>query len=284
MSSRRRGEVPNSSTTRPSRSGGTELAAYATGAGSPVVLLHGLGGAAANWVEVVSRLASTHRVISLDLPGHGGSSRLGGRTLAGFADAVADAIAEHAAAPALVAGHSFGGHLAVAVAARHPRLVRGLLLVAPAGIRTLALAPRLAVRAATLIRPGRLVAPLAPRLARRLWFRRVVFQPWFVSDPAALSPQATTGFFADMRRHADTRSAGRAMIGDDPRWRLAGVACPAVVLWGARDRQLPLDDAFDYARRLGARLRIVADCGHLVIGERPDAVADALAALDAGCA
>jgi pimeloyl-ACP methyl ester carboxylesterase len=48
------------------------------------------------------------------------------------------------------------------------------------------------------------------------------------------------------------------------------------VLWGARDVQLPLGDAFEYARRLGAPLRVVADCGHLVIVERPAAVLDAL--------
>jgi pimeloyl-ACP methyl ester carboxylesterase len=52
------------------------------------------------------------------------------------------------------------------------------------------------------------------------------------------------------------------------------------VLWGARDGQLPLDDAFEYARRLGAPIRLVADCGHLLIAERPDAVLDAIEALE----
>jgi pimeloyl-ACP methyl ester carboxylesterase len=259
------------------------LATHVLGEGPPVVLLHGLGGAAANWVEVGSRLAHRHRVVALDLPGHGGSPRLAGAGIAGFADAVAKAIGAAGAAPALLAGHSFGGHIAVAVAVRHPRLVRGLLLVAPAGIKTLSPWVRLGVRASTLVRPGRAIAPFAPRLSGRVWFRRVVLRPWFVSDPAALSERATRGFFAEMRRHVDTRTAGRAMVADDPRSALGEVGCPALVLWGARDAQLPLDDAFDYARRLGARLRLVADCGHLVIGERPDAVADALASLDAAC-
>jgi pimeloyl-ACP methyl ester carboxylesterase len=52
------------------------------------------------------------------------------------------------------------------------------------------------------------------------------------------------------------------------------------VLWGARDHQVPVDDAFEYARRLRAPLRLVADCGHLVIGERPQACLDALAELE----
>jgi len=54
------------------------------------------------------------------------------------------------------------------------------------------------------------------------------------------------------------------------------------VLWGARDNQLPIEDAFDYARRLQAPLRVIADCGHLLIGERPDACADAIETFLAG--
>ena len=63
------------------------------------------------------------------------------------------------------------------------------------------------------------------------------------------------------------------------RSELPQLSCPVVVLWGARDVQLPLEDAFEYARRLHAKLRVVADCGHLVIVERPHAVLDALADL-----
>ena len=62
----------------------------------------------------------------------------------------------------------------------------------------------------------------------------------------------------------------------DPRVDLAGVTCPALVLHGARDAQVPVRDAFEYARRLRAPLRVIADCGHLLIGERPEAVVDAV--------
>jgi pimeloyl-ACP methyl ester carboxylesterase len=48
------------------------------------------------------------------------------------------------------------------------------------------------------------------------------------------------------------------------------------VLHGARDLQVPLRDGFEYARRLHAPLRVIADCGHLLIGERPRAVVDAV--------
>jgi pimeloyl-ACP methyl ester carboxylesterase len=244
------------------------------------VLLHGLGGAAANWVDVAPLLVGRHRVVALDLPGHGGSAPPpAGTGMAGFADVVAETLEDLAAAPALVVGHSFGGQLAVWLAARRPQLVRGLLLVAPAGIGTRARRARVAVAVSTLLRPGRLVAPLGPRLAPRAWFRTAVLRPFFVADGRAVSERATRGFLAEMRAHADTRAAARAMMVDDVREAFPAVRCPTLVVWGARDPQLSLDDAFAFARGLRAPLRLVADCGHLVLGERPDAVADAVSAL-----
>lgn len=260
--------------------GRVALRAQMGGSGPPVVFLHGLGGAASNWVDVAPLLVDRHRVVALDLPGHGGSPPAPpGAGMEGFVDAVAGTLEGLGASPALVVGHSFGGQLAVWLAARRPELVRGLLLVAPAGIGTRARRLQVAVAVSTLLRPGRVVAPLGPRLARRAWFRTAVLRPFFVADGRAVSERATRGFLAEMRAHADTRAAARAIVDDDVRQAFPAVRCPTLVLWGARDPQLSLDDAFAFARGLRAPLRLVADCGHLVIGERPDAVAHAVSAL-----
>jgi pimeloyl-ACP methyl ester carboxylesterase len=184
------------------------------------------------------------------------------------------------AAPALVAGHTFGGLVALRLAASRPELVRALFLAAPAGIASGTRSAQVVIALAGWLRPGRLVAPFRHRFAHRIWFRRALFRPWFVSDPHALSTRATHGFLEGPADHQDVRAAGRALVADDPRHDLEAVACPVLIVWGARDAQLPLDDAFEYARRLRAKLRLVADCGHLVIGERPDACLDALRALE----
>ena len=65
---------------------------------------------------------------------------------------------------------------------------------------------------------------------------------------------------------------------DDPRPDLDRVRCPSLVLWGARDNQFR--SAMRSTTRAGCagRLRVIADCGHLLIGERPDACADAIEA------
>ena len=259
---------------------GVDLRYFAGGEGEPLLLVHGLGGSAANWVELVASASGRYRVIVPDLPGHGGSGRAqAGAGMTHFADVVAGLVEHEATGPVLVAGHSFGGLVALRLAQRRPDLVRGLLLAAPAGIATGTRVVQWAVLVVGLLRPGRWVAPFRYRYSERVWYRRALFQRWFVADPLALSPRAALGFLEGPLEHVDTRTAGRAMVADDPRLDLEHIRCPSIVLWGARDPQLPVDDAFEYARRLRARLRVVADCGHLVIGERPEACLDALESL-----
>jgi pimeloyl-ACP methyl ester carboxylesterase len=249
------------------------------GEGEPILLVHGLAGSAGNWCEVVPELVQRYRVLAVDLPGHAGSeSAPGGATIDDFADAVAAVLDAEDVGAAVVAGHSFGGLVVLRLAHLRPELVRGLLLVSPAGISTARRLAEAVVLAATTLRPGRAAARLRHRFVPRSWFRRAVFQPWFVADADALSERAAHGLLEAHPLHTGTRRAARAMVAGDPRRDLA-LTCPALVLWGARDAQLPLDDAFEYARRLRAPLRVVAGCGHLVIVERPRAVVDALAAL-----
>ncbi len=253
---------------------------YVGGEGEPLLLLHGLAGSTGNWVELLPELVQRYRVIALDLPGHAGSGPLPrGASTADFAAVAAAVLVAEESGPAVVAGHSFGGLVALRLAHSRAELVRGLLLVSPAGIRSATRIAQAIALTTTTIRPGRFVSPLRHRYAARVWYRRAVFRPWFVSDAVSLTPSATHGLLGAQRQHTDTKTAARAMIADDPRRDLDAVSCPAIVVWGARDTQLPVDDAFQYARRLGAKLRVVADCGHLVIVERPAAVLDALAEL-----
>ena len=247
------------------------------GEGEPLLLLHGLAGSSGNWIELLPDLVKRYRVMAVDLPGHAGSGALPrGASTADFAAVAAAVLEAEGLAPALVAGHSFGGLVALRLAQSRPDLVRGLLLVSPAGIGTATRVARAITLTSTTIRPGRMVALFRHRYAERAWYRRAVFRPWFVSDAVALTPRATLGLLDAQREHTDTKTAARAMGADDPRRDLGTISCPAVVLWGARDAQLPVGDGFEYARRLGAKLRVVADCGHLVIVERPGACLDAL--------
>jgi pimeloyl-ACP methyl ester carboxylesterase len=248
-----------------------------SGPHSPVVLVHGLGGAASNWVELAPLLARTRRVIAPDLPGHGGSSPLAAApNLNPFADRIADLLAREGVAGATVVGHSFGGSVALRLAMRHPRLVGALVLAGAAGISSSRRAAVFGLRLSALLKPGRRIAPHRRRIAASAFLRTLVLGGWGAADAAALSARAAEAFLAGPERHSDTFSAVVALLREDPRAELHGVDCPCLVLWGARDTQVGVADAFEYARRLKAPLRVIAGCGHLLIGERPDACLDAI--------
>ena len=251
---------------------------FTAGEGPPLLLVHGLGGSALNWVAVAPALTGRLRVLVPDLPGHGGSSPLPPASGSGaFADALAELITREQAWPLPVVGHSLGGLIGVRLAVRHPDLVAGLLLAAAAGISSGRRSARYALEILALLRPARRLAPHRARIARSPFLRSVVFRWWGASDPSQLEPKIVKAFLAGWELHTDTLSAARAMVSDDARPDLGWIRCPCLVLWGARDNQVGVGDAFDYARRLRAPVRVVPDCGHLLIGERPDAV---LAAVD----
>jgi pimeloyl-ACP methyl ester carboxylesterase len=250
---------------------GARMRVYTAGKGPPLLLLHGFGGSAWNWTELAPLLAG-RRLIVPDLPGHGGSGPLPAPSLAGFADAVAGLLDE----PAGVVGHSLGGVVALRLAERWPELVRGLVLLAPAGISSSSRAATITLGLAGLVQPGRIAGRRVDRIARSPRLKRLVFGRFEVANPELLSERMVHGFLRGPTLHTDALGAGLALARDDPRRDLDRVRCPALVVFGGRDRQVPIADGFEYARRLQAPLRVIADCGHLLIGERPDACARAI--------
>ena len=250
---------------------------FVGGEGPPLVLIHGLGGSAANWALLAPALARRRRVVIPDLPGHGGSSPLPVvPNLDAFADRVALVAERETAVPAPIVAHSFGGVIALRLAARRPEVVTGAVLAAPAGISSTGRRARYGLRIVGLFQPAKLAARYRGTIARSELLRRACFGYWGAADPAALPSEAVLAFLDGPRLHTDTASAARALVRTDPRGDLGAIRCRCLLLWGARDRQLAIGDGFEYARRLRAELRVIPDCGHLLIGERPDACLDAI--------
>ena len=100
------------------------------GDGTPVVFLHGLAGCGEEWVEAASALTPGYRVLAPDQRGHGRSERRPSDVSRGaYVADVAMWLEQLAAVPAVLVGQSLGGHTAFLVAARHPDLVRALVVV-----------------------------------------------------------------------------------------------------------------------------------------------------------
>jgi pimeloyl-ACP methyl ester carboxylesterase len=116
---------------------GVSLAYRITGEGRPVVLIHGLTANMRDWFRNVKPLAEAgFRVLTPDLPGHGGSSAPQQQSvyaMAHIADVLHELASELGFAPAAVVGHSMGGAVAEEYAVRHSEDVSALVLVDSAG-------------------------------------------------------------------------------------------------------------------------------------------------------
>ena len=98
--------------------------------GSPIVLIHCFSCAINYWNGTIPLLAREHRVVVVDLLGHGGSEKpTSGYTVPNQADLIAEALDKLDVRNAVVAGHSLGGSIAVGLAERSPQLVRKVMIV-----------------------------------------------------------------------------------------------------------------------------------------------------------
>lgn len=121
--------------------GGARLYCYAfgsRGAGIPIVLIHGTFTSSHLWRELLPRLPKGHRVLVLDLLGHGRSDRHAGRlmTVAGHADRVLGLLNELAVSSACLVGHGLGAAIATRLAHICPNRVTKLALVNPSFLAT----------------------------------------------------------------------------------------------------------------------------------------------------
>jgi len=247
------------------------------GEGPPLTIVHGLGGAAVNFTKLAPILARRRRVLIPDLPGHGLSEPLehveGIATYSRHVHKVAEL---EGMLPGALLGYSMGGVVALRLAVEEHEDVTALALIAPAGIVSTTRRAEIWLAVTAAIRPAQVMTRFRGTFARRPRLRWLPFGLWGAADPEALEPDAVIGFLEGPSQHTDVQSAARALLGDDPRPDLDRVRCRALLVWGARDRLVPLKDGFEYARRLRAPIRVLPAAGHLVVGELAGPCADVL--------
>jgi pimeloyl-ACP methyl ester carboxylesterase len=240
-----------------------------TGDGPPLVLLHGVGTSRVIWRRVTPRLARQRLVVAPDLPGFGGSSAAGpGFDLDVATDALAGPLSERAGGPFDLVGNSLGGAVALNLAARHPRLVRRLVLAAPAGFspwpRPLAFAARAyagpAVRVRRVLGTPLVGSPIARRAL--LWGT--------IAAPARLSTSDARMMLAASRGASRVGDAVGAALRADLSGLLVGIEAPLGLIWGRRDRIIPIS-TLDTIRavRPDAAVETLPDAGHVPQLERP---------------
>lgn len=242
------------------------------GRGSPLVLLHGIGHRWQAWEPVLEPLAARHDVIAVDLPGFGGSPLVPGReyTMPGAVEIVAEVFAGLGLDRPHVAGNSLGAVLSIELASRG--LVRSATALAPAGFwtardRAWALAALTALRAS-----GRAPARVRSAAVRNRLLRLLAASMLF-GRPARLTAEtmlADLDCFVSSPGFDLVARAGRHYVYASP-----APTVPVTVAWGSRDRILWPSQARRAAALLPAARHVtLPGCGHVPMGDDPDAVAE----------
>lgn len=251
------------------------------GQGPHVVLLHGGTGGGANWFRMIGSLASRFRVLAPDLPGFGLTDPIPAVSPLGVtaSDRLLGWMARHDVEDALVAGTSFGGLVAVRLAQRSPRVARVLLLDSAGFGRRIHPAVRLATGlplTGVFVRPSRrgTAAVLQHLLTSDLSDMPLVQQHALIEYLHASATAAGTRYLAlTLRLFAGVGGQREVLQRDE----LSALPQPFAIVWGERDRLLPLADAQRAAQWLpDATLHVLPHIGHSPNWERPGAVVAAL--------
>jgi pimeloyl-ACP methyl ester carboxylesterase len=233
--------------------------------GSPIVLIHRLGSSMHEWEAITRMLASHHRVIRVDLLGHGGSAKpSGGYSIENQARLVAEALRELDVTHALVVGHSMGGAVAVALARLDPRAVSELVLMDSNNRSRFFHLPTLAVWAPRPVIGETLWSLVSDSMIRN--GLRAMFAPGYpvpkeaVLDLRRMTYTSYTESLREFERYLGERGLDR---------RLAMLTIPRMVIWGLRD-QLVSDGALELYKQI-PRVKIVTmpRSGHSPMIEEP---------------
>jgi pimeloyl-ACP methyl ester carboxylesterase len=232
-----------------------------------VIMLHGFGASLHTWEPWAAALADRYRVIRYDLPGFGlsppdprGDYSLG-RDIA-VLGALMDALG---LARATLIGNSMGGKVAWHFAARYPDRVEKLVLISPDGFA----------------QPGHTYGE-APRVGAALGLMRIFLPKPLLrmnlapayADPSRLTDALVTRYH-DLMLAPGARAA---MIGrleqavlEDPAGLLPCITAPTLLVWGERDRLIPVSNSDDYLALMpGAELVRFPALGHLPHEEAPE--------------
>jgi pimeloyl-ACP methyl ester carboxylesterase len=263
----------------------------------PAVFVHGLGGSAVNWTDLMYLLsqpdegrpsAPAMAGEAIDLPGFGYSPTPpdGDYSLDARAAVIVALIEKRANWPVHLVGNSMGGAIATKIAAHRPDLVRSLTLVSPAMPD---LRPRLL--------PMRLALVSAPGVGRFVMNKMRQWPPEkradmtiadLYADPRLMPRERRAEAVAEVARRDSLGYAGeallesgRALVGEYMRrgrgslWRDAAlVSAPTLVIHGSHDRLVNPVTATRAARTFrNCRVVVLPRIGHVAMMERPDLVA-----------
>ena len=257
---------------------GLSIHVASSGTGQPLVLLHGFTGSTATWDYLRSRLESSHRVIAIDLPGHGRSSSPSDASrysLDRLADDLITVLGALGLTSAALLGYSMGGRAALRFAIRHPDRLSALILESTSpGIED-------RERRSERIAADNALAELIEKSGIEAFVSKWEQLPIWKSQEAL--PQGIRISLRTQRMRNDPRGLANSLRGagagvdPDVLNQLHLITAPTLLLAGELDSPYVA-----FARRLESELphaevRLIPNAGHAAHLENPDGVIDAVA-------
>ena len=256
---------------RTTRIHGHEVSYRMAGTGPTAVLVHGIAGSSTTWRGVMPALAEHYTVIAPDLMGHGQSAKpRGDYSLGAYASGVRDLLTVLGQERGTIIGHSLGGGVAMQFAYQFPDRAERLVLVASGGLgkevspllKAVALPGAEYVLPVLLNRRLRELGEWPGNQARRVGWRpgATLAEVWR-SYTTLTDRHGQQAFVHTVRGVIDI--AGQRVSAHD-RLYLAE-ALPTMIVWGDRDRIIPVDHAHRTAEAIpDARLEILEGAGHFL--------------------
>ncbi len=232
----------------------------------PLVFLHGFGSDLTGWRAVSSPLEDGHRLLLIDLPGHGRSEAAGAVGFDDLVDAVQAVLDEENVPRCVLVGHSLGGAVALGLLEVGSVEIGALCLVAPAG-----LGPEMNGGVLSGLLRARSEASLAP------WLRQLF------ADPAIVTPayvraalRGRTGDHVACQQRLAEAVFPDGTQGVSLRHVLPRVVVPAKVIWGTQDAIIPARHAMGLPGRIALHR---VEAGHMPHVEAPPLVSALIAEL-----
>jgi pimeloyl-ACP methyl ester carboxylesterase len=252
--------------------GGARVYYLHAGSGPPMLLIHGLVGSSANWRNNIGVLAQHASVYAIDLVNMGKSQRVDGldaglKATANRIVAIMDALD---LAYADLVAHSYGGAVALMVAALHPRRVRRLVLFAPANPYNRSSDPTVRLFSSPW---GELLAWTLPYLPAAI--QRIALGGMY-GGAHRVSESSLREFAACLRCPTTLRHVlcvTRSWFAEEAKLKVAlrrVKRVPTLLVWGDRDCTVSLSSGVKLTRRLRASELIVLPGGHSVFEQAPE--------------
>ncbi|HLZ05027.1 MAG TPA: alpha/beta hydrolase [Bradyrhizobium sp.] len=236
---------------------------------TPLVFLHGIGGAARAWRSQISVFSARYYALAWDMPGYGGSAPLDAVSIATLADALQDFLQQTSSSRPVLVGHSIGGMIVQQWLTRHPRSAAAIVLAqtSPAFGKPDGDWQKqfIEARLGPLDR-GETMKTLAPSLVKEL-----------VGDNSDADGMEIARDCMASIPEASYRAMILALLGFDQRKALGNIAVPALVLSGSKDKNAPAPMMAKMATYIPSASYVELEgAGHLANLEQPRAFDAAL--------